>query len=301
MRRAFFLACVLCPASSGWAILTVAAYNVENYVVTDRMADGVYHQAYPKPESEKTALVQVVVGIAPDLLAVEEMGPPPFLEEFQRELHRAGQDFPFTAWLEADDPDRHVAILAKVPFKAVCRRARLPTKFSGGTALVKRGILEVVVATTLGDVTIFVVHLKSRYTNRADDPESAEQRGAEAEAVRDLVLARCPDPTRDRFLVCGDWNDTRASRAVRAMTRRGGTAIGEILPAIDTRGETWTHYYHKEDSYSRIDYCMVSAALKPLVTGARAMIWDGPGALEASDHRAVYLQLRVDAAMPTPQ
>jgi endonuclease/exonuclease/phosphatase family metal-dependent hydrolase len=294
--RLFFFTLAWSAAVRVAATLTVATYNVENFVVADRMADGVYHAAYPKPESEKTALCRAIAGVAPDILAVEEMGPAPFLAEFQRELRAVGQDFAFTALLEAADPDRHVAVLSKVPLKDVRRHALLPTRNAGGRDVVKRGVLEVVVATSAGDCTIFVLHLKSRYTDRADDPESAQQRAAEAEAVRDLVLARQPDPRDAKFIVCGDWNDTRGSRPVRALTRRGATEIGEILPAIDSRGESWTHYYHKDDSYSRIDYVLVSAALKPFVTGNRAMIWDGPGATDASDHRAVYVQLMLDPA-----
>jgi hypothetical protein len=40
----------------------------------------------------------------------------------------------------------------------------------------------------------------------------------------------------------------------------------------------------------------VSPALKPYVAGNKATIWDGPGTREASDHRAIYLQLKLDPA-----
>ena len=276
--------------------LTVATYNVENYVVADRMVEGVYREAYPKPEQEKAALRQVIGGISPDILAVQEMGPQPFLDDFQRELKLAGQDFPYTALLEAVDPDRHVAVLSKVPFKEVRRHDRLPLVYFGRKEAVKRGVLEIVFATEQGDFSIFLIHLKSRRTERKDDPESAVQRALEAEAVRDLVLARYPDPARAKFLICGDWNDTRDSRPVRALQKRGDLALGEILRAADSRGETWTHFYHREDSFSRIDYFLVSAALKPFVAGGQAAVWDGPGTREGSDHRPVVLKLNLDRA-----
>lgn len=279
------------PAS---AALTVAAYNVENYTLADRMVDGVYRAAYPKPEKEKAALLQVITGMAPDILAIEEMGPQSYLDDFQRELKQAGQDFPHAVVLEAADADRHVAVLSKVPFKEVRRHARVPITYFGRPDVVKRGVLEVVFATTAGDFSVFIVHLKSKHTERKDDPESARQRALEAEAVRDLVLARHPDPAKSKFIICGDWNDTRGSRPVRAMQKRGDTIIGEILPATDSRGERWTHFFRREEIYSRIDYLMVSSALKPLVAGGTAKIWDGPGTSEASDHRAIYLQLNVE-------
>ena len=114
------------------------------------------------------------------------------------------------------------------------------------------------------------------------------------EAVRDLVLSRYPDPTKGRFIICGDWNDTRASKPVRALQKRGDKVVGEIVRATDSRGETWTHFYRREDTYSRIDYFLVSATLQPFVAADRATIWDGPGVGEASDHRPVFLQLKLD-------
>jgi endonuclease/exonuclease/phosphatase family metal-dependent hydrolase len=189
-----------------------------------------------------------------------------------------------------------VAVLSKVPFKDVRRHADLPYTYFGKPDRVKRGALEVIFATTEGDVSLFVVHLKSKRTERKDDPESALQRGLEAEAVRDLVLSRFPDPTKARFIVCGDWNDTRSTRPVRAMQKRGETVIGEILRATDSRGEAWTHYYRREDTYSRIDYLMVSPALVSSVVGGRAQIWDGAGTGEGSDHRPVYAELKLRPA-----
>lgn len=278
------------------AAITVATLNVENYTLADRMVDGVFRSAYPKPESEKAAVRQIVAGINPDILAIQEMGPQPYLDEFQRELKRSGQNFPHTVLLEAGDPDRHVAILSKIPFKQVKRHTKVPLMYFGHPDIVKRGVLEATFATTEGDMSIFVVHLKSKRTERKDDPEAALQRAAEAEAVRDLVLSRHPEPTKARFLVCGDWNDTRGTRPIRAMLARGETTLGELITATDSRGETWTHYFRREDSYTRIDYFMVSPVLKSFVENGRARIHDGIAPLQGSDHRAVYLKLRLDPA-----
>jgi endonuclease/exonuclease/phosphatase family metal-dependent hydrolase len=298
MTRTLHLMIWWLAAAAPAAALTIATYNVENYLLADRLADGVYREAYPKPESERTALRQVVAGLAPDILAVQEMGGAPYLEEFQRELSQAGQDYPFAALLEGPDPDRHVAVLAKVPFQAVRRHDQLPTAYLGRQDRVKRGVLEVVIASPAGDFSLFVVHLKSRHTERADDPESAQQRQAEAVAVRDLVLARYPDPAKGRYIICGDWNDSPGSRAVRALARRGDTSLGEILAAADSRGDTWTHYYRREDAYSRMDYVLVSPALRALVAGGRAVIADGPGVRDASDHRPVGVELALAVTRP---
>lgn len=289
----FFAASNLLAAAASAAI-TVATYNLENYTLADRLVDGVYRPAYPKPEKEKSALREVIAGLKPDILAVEEMGPQAYLDDFQRELKRAGQDFPSTVVLEAADPDRHVALLSKLPFKELRRHAKVPIRYLGKNDVVKRGVLEVIFATSEGDFSVFVVHLKSKRTERKDDPESAQQRALETEAVRDLVLSRYPDPAKSRFMVVGDWNDTPGTRTVKALQKRGNTVIGELAEAIDSRGQVWTHFYRREATYSRIDYLLVSPGLKPFVTPNSARIWDGPRTADASDHRAVFVQLKLD-------
>jgi endonuclease/exonuclease/phosphatase family metal-dependent hydrolase len=288
-----FLATLLLAVAA--QALTVATYNVENYLVTDRMADGAFRQAYPKPENEKNALRQVIGAIAPDILALQEMGKPPFLAELQTDLKAEGHDYPHALVLEAADEARHVAFLSKVPFKDVREHKTVPVKFLRGTDVVKRGVLEVTVATDRGDLTLFVAHLKSRRTERLDDPEGAEQRLAEATAFRDLVLARFPKPQEAMFALLGDFNDSRNSKPLRALLKRGNTVVAEMLRAADSRGENWTHAYRREDSYSRIDFILVSPALKPHVATGVAKVYDGPGSREASDHRAVFMKLDLSA------
>jgi endonuclease/exonuclease/phosphatase family metal-dependent hydrolase len=293
MRFLILLAAWFLFGLTAQAALKVATYNVENYTLANRMVDGVYRESYPKPEKERVALRQVIAAIAPDVLAVQEMGPQPYLDEFQRELKAAGLDYPHAVLLDGPDADRHVAVLSKVPFKEVKQHSNVTFTYFDQPEKVRRGALEVIFATDQGDVSVFVIHLKSKYTERKDDPEALLQRSLEAEAVRDLVLARFPDPAQAKFLVVGDWNDTRSTRPVRALQKRGDLVVGELVRAADSRGHLWTHFFRREDQYSRIDYLMVSPGLKPLVAGNRATIHDGPGIVDASDHRPVWLTLDV--------
>ncbi len=294
-RRLSLVVVALAGAALAHA-LTVATYNVENYNIADRMVDNVYRPAYPKPEDEKAAVRRVIKSVAPDIIVMQEMGGPPFLEELQRDLAKEGVSLPHGTVLEGADADRHVAVLARLPFKEVRRHVALPVTLFGQREVVKRGVLELVFATTEGDLTLFVVHLKSRRTERKDDPEGATQRELEAEAVRDLVLSRFPDRAEAKFIICGDFNDTRMSKPVRSLLARGKTTVGELLRAADSRGEVWTHYYRREDTYSRIDYLVVSEGLKPFVIGGRGHVYDGPGSTEGSDHRAVCAKLKFDPA-----
>lgn len=269
--------------------LTVATYNVANYNLCDRQVEGIYRREYPKPEVEKDALRQVITTLNTDVLALQEIGGPRFVTELQRDLRRAGTDYPYAVVLEAADEVRRVAVLSRWPFAAVNRHTDLDFKYFESRETVKRGMLEVRFATAAGEVTLFVVHLKSRLTEREDDPAAAQRRGREATAARDRILEQFPDPANARFLILGDFNEGPLGRPLRAFSHRGELEIAHPVVATDSRGETWTHFYRRNDEYSRVDYILVSPGLASGLSEGR--IDDGPGVGEASDHRPVVVTL----------
>lgn len=295
--RPRFLTLILAPGLLALVVraerITVATYNLENYLSADRVVDGVYHREYPKPEDEKTALRTVIRAINADVIAFQEMGTLPYLRELQRDLAKEGCEYRFAELLEGKDADRHVAVLSRRPFTAVTRHTDLTFNYFKAPETVKRGLLEVRVKVGSADLAIFAVHLKSRFTDRSDDPMSALRRAGEATAVRDRVLSEFADPDSERFLIVGDFNDVPKSRPLAALTRRGKTKIADLLSAVDSRGEIWTHFYRKEESYSRIDYILASPGLTDEVVGGRARIVDLPETLLASDHRPVVVVIEV--------
>ena len=250
-----------------------------------------FRPGYPKPESEKAALRAVIRAAAADVIAFQEMGDEVHLAELQRDLARDGMDYPHSAWLSSADTERHVAVLSKLPLVRVERHSQVPVRYLGTDDSVKRGVLEVVLMAGAEEITLFVIHLKSRYTERRDDPGSANQRAAEAVAIRDLVLERFPDPASARFMIAGDFNDTRDNRPLRALTKRGDAAIARILPAADDRGDAWTHRYRRNESYSRVDFILVSPGLEAWAKSLAIRVVDTPRVRSASDHRPVVLTL----------
>ena len=281
--------CAWLRAAAADAELTVMTWNVENYVAEDRMVEGEYRKEFPKPEKAKTALRAAVRETNPDVLALQEMGPEPYLEELQRDLAKEGLAFPHRALVDGPDPKRHVAVLSRVPLLRVTPHAEVPHRGGGVPNQVRRGVLEVAVVYGGGEVTLFVVHLKSRHTNDPADPYSAAQWLGEAEAVRALMLRHLSRPGAAPFILLGDCNDGPRSRPVEALQRRGGTRIVEMLPATDAAGDGWTHHYRKEESFSRVDYIFVSPALRSAV--ARVWVHDSPAVRAASDHRPVFVRL----------
>jgi exonuclease III len=78
---------------------------------------------------------------------------------------------------------------------------------------------------------------------------------------------------------------------VLALTQKGKTEIAQNLPASDTHGEVWSHFYKKEQIYSRVDHVLVSALLMPAVVDGSAKIFEGAETAAASDHRPVVVKL----------
>jgi endonuclease/exonuclease/phosphatase family metal-dependent hydrolase len=286
-----FCLTVFAMPSGGAETLTLATYNIENYGPANRVTESGYRKDYPKPEAAKQALRSVLRAINVDVLVLQEMGGQIYLDELRRDLSAEGLVYPHAVLLAGGDVDRHVALLSKRPLIATTQHTDMEMRYFGQREGVKRGLLEAKLAVADGELTIFALHLKSRYTDRPDDPLSSIRRASEATAIRDRVLLRCPDPATTRFVVLGDCNDDKASKALTFLQQRGKTAIAELLPAADSRGESWTHAYRKNDAYTRVDHVLVSAALRPVVVGGVARIYDGAGWHEASDHRPVIVTL----------
>lgn len=271
--------------------LTIATYNIENYGPANRMTEAGYRKDYPKPEPEKRALRTVIRELGADVLVLQEMGGQPHLDELRRDLLSEGCDYPHAALAMAADGDRRIALLSRLPLIGVTTHADLQFKYFGEIETVKRGLLEATISTAAGDVTIFAVHLKSRYTNRPDDPQSIKRRSAEAVAVRDHVLKRFPNPATAQFVILGDCNDGRTSRPLAALQKRGKTLIARLIPAADSRGEWWSYSFRREQSYWRVDQILVSPGLFAAVRNGAGRIYDGNGVREASDHRPVLVEL----------
>lgn len=279
------------------ATIRVATFNLRNYLESNRMDDGRFRMDYPKPESEKQAVQRLILAVRPDILALQEIGDERFLNELIRDLARQGLDYPEVAWMQAVDLERHIAVIARIPIDRVRRHVDLDFKYFAGRDLVKRGLLEVRFTDGAGEPwTLFTLHLKSRYTTRDDDPGSVIRRTGEARAIRDYIRDTF-DPATDRYLIAGDFNDTKRSAPVRRFLSSGDTVLSQFIPCHDSRGEVWTYYYSSEDVYSRVDYLLASPGLLAATGPLRGHIVDyQPATAEASDHRMLYVDLPLPPA-----
>jgi endonuclease/exonuclease/phosphatase family metal-dependent hydrolase len=103
------------------------------------------------------------------------------------------------------------------------------------------------------------------------------------------------------LLVCGDFNDFYNTPPVRALVGRGRTALRDTRPAERNgddqpnprnpdwfpRNVTWTHHYGAEDTYSRIDYLLLSAGMTSEWDPEGTYVLTMPNWGIASDHRPI--------------
>ncbi|MEY3608159.1 MAG: hypothetical protein RLZZ447_947 [Verrucomicrobiota bacterium] len=287
LARVLLLCLGVGPASG--ETLRVATWNVANYGPTARITGAGYRSDYPKPESEKAALRSVLHHLNADVVALQEMGPPAYLEELARDLAREGLVYAHRA-VAADDEPRRNAILSRVPLHAVRTHATLEFPYLGRTTRLRRGLLEATLLTSAGELTLVVLHLKSPLSNDPRDPRADGLRRAEAGAVRGFLLERFPDPHASRFLLLGDCNEGPTGPALLTLRRRGRTELLRLAPAVDDRGDSWTHHYRRGETYARVDLILYSPAAAPWIAGPGEIL-DGPEVRSASDHRPVVLRL----------
>ena len=284
---------------AGAADIRVATMNLWNYLVQDRRVEGRWMRDYPKPEKEKTALAlrRAVVEIDPDILALQEMGPAPFLREFQKDLAADGVEYPHAIHFQAVDKDRHLAVLSKIAPVEVLRHGEMDFPYFGERLRMKRGLLEVVFPVPGADGltwSLFVVHLKSRWSDEPGDPGSQERRTKEARAARNRILERFPE-AEGLYLIAGDFNDHRDSAPLRRFRKRGDVEISRIVEAYDTRREKWTYFHKKSESYERVDFFLASPEMSRFVAG-EGTVFDPLYPRAGTDHRPVYLDLRLGKA-----
>jgi endonuclease/exonuclease/phosphatase family metal-dependent hydrolase len=270
----------------------IATYNLRNYLVMDRMVEGRWRPEYPKPEVEKTAIRQVILEAEPDILLLQEIGGPDFLEELRLDLSDAGLHYHYAVLMQGEDEVRHVALLSKTKPVEVVEHRDLDFKYFEQRLPVKRGLLEVGFELADGRILkVFGVHLKSRWSEESRDPESSMRRAREAQACRDRMIERTLDKDAPLYLVGGDFNDHPASAPLRRFYQKGDLELGQLLPIGDSRGHGWTHFYEKHGAYTQVDGFVLSSEVFGMVDGGRGHIVDLPDGLIGSDHRMVYFDL----------
>jgi endonuclease/exonuclease/phosphatase family metal-dependent hydrolase len=282
------LALAATTAASDPEKVVIATYNVENYLGEEAVAEAGGRKAKAKPKSDKAmeAVVRVIKEIHPDILGVEEMGEPERFESFKRRLADAGLDYTDFEYVQAIDPERHLALLSRFPIVARQSMPNVSFEIAGQPEKVRRGFLDVTIQIASGYQVRFVsAHLKSKLP--IPEGEALVRRNEAALLRKHLDEILSADPNV-RLVCMGDFNDLKNEPAYHEIAGVRGSTYMAALPAKDEMGDSWTEYWQAADLYSRIDYIFVSPALHREVAAGSARVYRSPFWYEASDHRAVY-------------
>lgn len=290
-----FILGFFCPPLAQADIVRVASYNVENYLVMDRMVSGRWQEEYPKPLKERRIIRSVINQTNPDVLAIQEMGERVYLDELWEDLNRTnGTQFKYSAWIVGleQGEERHLALLSKLPFKLIEKRPDLSFAYFEERRSPSRGLLEVEFTTKSTKWSLFNLHLKSKWTERPDDPEGSILREKESRTIRDYIRSKYPPQKKHNYLVLGDFNDHKNSAPLRRFLKVNNSELAKMIQCKDKEGNFWTHYWDKQDTYSRFDYLLASPTLYRKLVPESSQIGGFHLCLHGSDHRIVFADFK---------
>lgn len=255
--------------------ISVASWNFENYSSASRIIDGKFSPKYPKTESEKRRIVEIISQTNPDILFIQEMGAENFAEFLER-LKSAGLNYPFCEILQTSDAARCLAVVSKLPFEKTFKFDNLQFAYMGKPTKSPRGMLGVKV----GNFYLFTAHLKSRRNGKNTDKHYKIFRKAETSQMAKKLAAF----SGQRLLICGDFNSEPNDACIDEFRN---TAYLSVLPQADKDGESYTLTWKQGKKRAMFDFFLVSEAAKPYAQKC-ALVCDTKG---ASDHRIIVLKL----------
>jgi endonuclease/exonuclease/phosphatase family metal-dependent hydrolase len=285
-------ACLSLESAAGQTI-RVCTYNLENYL--DQPSGG----RTVKSAESRAQVRQCLREIKPDLLALQEIGSASALQELKESLKGEGLDLPYSQIAGGADTNIHIAVLSRFQFADCHSWTNLGFVLGGRRFHLSRGFLEADVRiSTNRMMTIIAAHLKSRRPVPHSDEQ--ELRVEEAKLLRERIEARLKVEPALNLVVLGDFNDTQDSITMKTILGRGKMKLLDTRPCERLPGDfstsreptrkrtvNWTHHYAVEDTYSRIDYILISPALLPDWSVGGTYVLASPAWGLASDHRPI--------------
>lgn len=265
-------------------VVTLATYNVLN--LFDEYDDP-YHTdegTVAKPREQLEKLAATIRKIDADVLALEEVENRDYLERFVRAM-LPGMGYKHVVCIESNDRRGiDCAVLSRLPVGPVTSYRHLRfSDGSGGTLSFRRDLLRVRIEPPAAPAfDVFVIHLKSKRGGKASD----RVRRAEARAARrvlDGLLARDADA---RFVICGDFNDTLDSDALKALRGEGETQLKTFVDELPDGAMT----FNRKPYQSVIDFILCSPAMAKLHVPKSYRVVAGTVKSSGSDHNPVLVQ-----------
>jgi len=261
---------------------SIMSYNLKLFSYMDRDKDG--QEDDFKPETEIAPLVALICEIKPDVLAVQELGLEDSLTLLQQRLKECGFEYTYRDSLVNPSAFANLGILSRFPITYSEPMTNYSYSIKGRNFDVQRGFQQVDIQVNPDfKFRLINVHLKSKLFHESGQ---TEMRRNEARLLAAHVRRLQKDSTNINLVICGDFNDSYRSAAMRELI--GTDEINLIdLRLEDEFGDRWTHYYRGEQSYARIDYFLVNRNMESRWVDFKSGIVRDRRTYEASDHRPI--------------
>lgn len=264
-------------------------HNVQNYFVEGEVQRSPY-VLKPKARNSRDAVADIIAEAKPQIVGLIEIGGPLALLDLRQRLAARGLEFPYYRVLIRPGEDRALAVLSVHPIVQDHSQSKVKLHQQKRRKML-RGILDVTIR--LDDGRLFRIvgaHLKSRVAEDAAAASALRKQEAYTLAQHIQHIARMQKGLP--LLVFGDWNDGPADAAPRIVQQglSQDAALRRLSPE-DSRGEEWTLYYKRGKEYCVYDQIFVNPVLRERMRGQGGIV-DIPAAAKASDHRALWCDLR---------
>ena len=264
-------------------------HNVQNYFVEGEA----YRSRYvlkPKPRDSREAVVEVIASAHPAIVGLVEIGGPVALQDLRQRLAACGLEYPYFRVLPRQGEDRALAVLSMHPIVQDHSQENVKL-YQQKRRKMLRGILDVTVQ--LDDGRLFRIigaHLKSRVSD--NDGAATALRKQEAYTLAQHIQHIARTQKGMPLLVFGDWNDSPTDAAPQILQQglSEDSALRRLTPK-DSRGDEWTLYFKRGKVYNIFDQIFVNPTLRERMRGQGGIV-DIPAATKASDHRALWCDLR---------
>ena len=235
---------------------------------------------------EKSLTAAAILAVDADVLALQEVESLDLLDLFNEEY--LASTYKYRLLVQGNDRRGiNVAVLSRYPFKAV-HTARFAAVNDGGVEadllykeqesaagkdvyIFSRDCLRVDVAVP-GDkpLYLYVNHFKSMMGGR---DKTRAKRQQQSERVAGMLARDHGGPSLgdDYVIVCGDFNDKDQDDSGTVSLIRN-PYLENVLRRLPDEEDRWTHYFSKEDSYSQLDFLLLSPALSQITEGVQPMV-----------------------------
>ena len=294
--------------------LRLATFNVENLFARYRFKDGFQPTADDGfsindlafrifDDQSKKITARAIREVNADVICLQEVESLPVLDRFNS-FYLGGMQYAYRAVIDSFDPRQiDVAVLSRHPITAL-RSHREERNKTDTAFLFSRDCLEIDVLVGGKTLTLYLNHFKSMMGGRE---ETRARRLSQAARVAAIVDARWKKSAyKGNFVVLGDFNDyPQDNTSLGALLNHKG--LSNVLTRLP-KEEQWTHYYAGGNSYSQLDYLLLSKGLALANAGNPAVMrlglpwraqkvtdkrFDGVGDNDpkASDHAPLYMDI----------